>query len=223
MNGGCIPWNITAIYETFKISCLMGRHPMKGCSAHHLTDQIYRLEQWMNDILFLLIAEDPSTPHQFDPKVLSSIFLGCMLSAKVIWKGDIMDADIEELEEMDVSELHVWRLNVREVLTSMKDEFFILSIADPTVKISGGHQDLRTSFLIKDSPDRGEEQDNLQRESDGSSSIPRQDSSWYDEEVQNDFLSTSGDFIYCHCESNCTCRLKILLCSIEIHCRYQNY
>ena len=60
-------------------------------------------------------------------------------------------------------------------------------VADGTVKISGGDQDLRTATLIRDSPDRGEEQDNLRGESDGSSSTPRQDSSWYDGEAQNDF------------------------------------
>ena len=31
-NGGRIPWSVTAICETFKISCLMGRHHMKGGS-----------------------------------------------------------------------------------------------------------------------------------------------------------------------------------------------
>ena len=38
-NGGWIPWNVTAICETFKISCLMGRHPVKGGSECPLTDQ----------------------------------------------------------------------------------------------------------------------------------------------------------------------------------------
>ena len=52
-NGGRIPWNVTAIYETFKISCLMGRHPMKGGSEYHLTAQLSRLEQWPNMTLFL--------------------------------------------------------------------------------------------------------------------------------------------------------------------------
>ena len=27
MNGGRIPWSVTAICGTFKISCLMGKHP----------------------------------------------------------------------------------------------------------------------------------------------------------------------------------------------------
>ena len=45
-NGGQIPWNATANCEAFKISCLMGRHHMKGDSEYHLTDQSFRLERW---------------------------------------------------------------------------------------------------------------------------------------------------------------------------------
>ena len=41
--GGRIPWNVTAIFETFKIICLMGRHNMKGGSEYHFTDQLSRL------------------------------------------------------------------------------------------------------------------------------------------------------------------------------------
>ena len=39
-----------------------------------------------------------------------------------IWKGDIMVADIEELEEMDACELHARRLNAKEVLTPQEVE-----------------------------------------------------------------------------------------------------
>ena len=109
-----------------------------------------------------------------------------------------MITDIEELEEMDDSELHARRLNAREVLTPMKGDCFIFPVADGTVKVSGGHQSLRTATLIRDRPDRGEEQDNLRGESDASSSTPRQDSSWCDGEANNDFWSISGDFIYRH-------------------------
>ena len=103
-------------------------------------------------------------------------------------------------------------LNAKDVLTPMKGENFITPIADGTVNISGGDQDLSTSTFIQDSPDRGEEQDNLRGQADGSSSIPRQDSSWYGGEANSDFWSISGDFIYRHhvelLQSNCTCRLK---------------
>ena len=29
-NGGRIPWSVTAIFETYKISCLMGKHLANG-------------------------------------------------------------------------------------------------------------------------------------------------------------------------------------------------
>ena len=104
----------------------------------------------------------------------------------------------EELEEMDASELHARRLNAKEVLTPMKGENFMFPVADGTVKISGGDQRLRTPTLIRDRPDRGEEQGNLQGASDGSSSTSRQDSSWYDGEAKCDFRSISEDFTYRH-------------------------
>ena len=74
-------------------------------------------------------------------------------------EGDIVVADIEELEEMDASELNARRLKAKEVSTPMKGENFIFPVAGGTVKISGGDQDLRTSTLIRDNPDRGEEQE----------------------------------------------------------------
>ena len=53
-NGGRIPWNVTAIYEIFKINFLMGKHLTKGGSEWPLTDQLSRLEQCSNITLFLL-------------------------------------------------------------------------------------------------------------------------------------------------------------------------
>ena len=65
-----------------------------------------------------------------------------------IWKGDIRVADIEELEEMDVAELHARRINSKEVLTPVKGDNFIFPVADGTVKIFGEAQDLRTSIHL---------------------------------------------------------------------------
>ena len=106
-----------------------------------------------------------------------------------------MVTDIEELEQMDASEIHARRLNAQEVLTPMKNENCVFPVADGKVKIPGEDQDLRTSTLIGDSPDRGEQQDILRGESDGSSSTSRQDSSWFDGEARDDFWSISRDFI----------------------------
>ena len=143
-------------------------------------------------------AKDQSRLHQFGAKVLPGVFLGYASYAGGIWKGDIMVADIEELEEMDASELHARRLNAKEVLTPMKGENFIFPVADGTVKTSGGDQVLRTFTLIWDHTDQEEEQGNLQGESDGSSSTPQRDSSWYDGDAGNDFWSISCNFIYRH-------------------------
>ena len=45
-NGGRIPWNAVVVCETYKISCLMERHPMRDGSEYHLKTQVFRLERW---------------------------------------------------------------------------------------------------------------------------------------------------------------------------------
>ena len=67
-------------------------------------------------------ATDISRLHQFGPKVLPGAFLGCALHTVRIWKGDILVADIEELEKMDASQIHAKRLNAKEVLTPMNGD-----------------------------------------------------------------------------------------------------
>ena len=64
-------------------------------------------------------ANDQSRIHQFREKVLPGLFFGYALYARGIWKGDIMVADIEELEQVDASEIYAKRLNAKEVLTPM--------------------------------------------------------------------------------------------------------
>ena len=53
-----------------------------------------------------IAAKDISRVHQVRPKVLPGICLGYALNAVSIWKGDILVADIEELEQMDASEIY---------------------------------------------------------------------------------------------------------------------
>ena len=48
-----------------------------------------------------------------------------------------MIADIEELVEMDASELHAQRLNEKEVLTPQRSGNFRFLVADGTAKIFG--------------------------------------------------------------------------------------
>ena len=51
-------------------------------------------------------AKDQSRIHQFGKKVLLGLFLGYALYAGGIWKGDVLIADLEELETMDASEIY---------------------------------------------------------------------------------------------------------------------
>ena len=99
---------------------------------------------------------------------------------------------------MDASELCAPRLNAKEVLTPQRSGNFFFLVADGTVTIFGREQRLRASTLTWDRPEQGEEQEIVRGETDGSSSTPRQDSTWYDGEVKSDFWSISGDFIYRH-------------------------
>ena len=92
-------------------------------------------------------AKDQSILHQFGANVLPSIFLAYALYAGGIWQRDIMIAHIEELEEMDASELHAPRLNAKEVLMPQSNHNFKFTVADGTVKIFGEEERLRTSTL----------------------------------------------------------------------------
>ena len=51
-------------------------------------------------------AKDRSRIHPLGKKVLPGLFLGYALYAGRIWKGDVLVADIEELETMDASEIY---------------------------------------------------------------------------------------------------------------------
>ena len=90
-----------------------------------------------------IIAKDQSRIHQFGKEVLPGLFLGYALYAGGIWKGDVLVADLEELETMDASEIHSKRLDAKEVIFFPNGKF-VIPVADG----------LRTSTLIRDQPIR---------------------------------------------------------------------
>ena len=47
-----------------------------------------------------------------------------------IWKGDVLIADLEELETMDASEIYSKRLNAKEVIFPKQGEFIFQSQMD---------------------------------------------------------------------------------------------
>ena len=65
------------------------------------------------------------------------IFVGYALFAGRIWKGNILIADIEELEFLNASEIFPGRLNAKEVLITQKNGEFVFPVADGSAKLSG--------------------------------------------------------------------------------------
>ena len=142
-------------------------------------------------------AKDQSRIHQFGEKVLPGLFLGYASHAGRIWKGDVLVADLEELETMDASEIHSKRLNAKEVIFPKENGKFIFPVSDGRIKLPGGDQELRTSTLIREYPIRGEGHVDFLGESEGSLP-PLQDSLPDAGEAINYFWSMSGNFIYRH-------------------------
>ena len=125
-------------------------------------------------------VKDQSRIHQFGKKVLPGLFLGYALYAARIRKGDVLVADLEELETMDASEIYSKRLNAKEAIFPKEIGEFILQIADGRAKTLGGDQELRTSTLIRQRPH------NLKTHF------------WMPVKLRMIFWSMSGSFIYRH-------------------------
>ena len=192
--GGQILWNVTPICETSQIYYLMGRRPMKDVLGNLFKGPIIPFGSLVE--YHPITAKDQSRIHQFGKKVLPGLFLGYALYAGGIWKGDVLIADLEELETMDASEIYSKRLNAKEVIfPTEKGEFF--PIADGRIKTVGGDQDLRTSTLVRHRPIQGESNIDFLGESEGS--LPQPQDSFPDAgESINDFWSMSGNFIFRH-------------------------
>ena len=180
--------------ETSKISCLMGKCHMKGGSESPLNAPVIPFGAMVE--YHPISAKDQSKQHQFGAKILPGIFRCYALYAEGIWKGDVMVPDIEELKEMDASELHARRLNAKEVLTPQRSGNFIFPVADGTDKIFGEEQPLRTSTSTRERPERGEEQEICFKESSPTPTSRRLNSD--DEEARVDFWTITGEFIYRH-------------------------
>ena len=100
-------WNVIPVCETFKISYLMGKHHTRDVSGNHAKGPIVPFGSLVE--YYPKTAKDQSRIHQFGKKVLPGLFLGYALYAGRIWKGDVLIADLEELETMDASEIYFKR------------------------------------------------------------------------------------------------------------------
>ena len=127
--GGQIQWNAISICETFKISCLMGKYHTRDVFGKPCKGPIIPFGSLVE--YHPITAKDQSRIHQFGKKVLPGLFLGYALYAGGIWKGDILVADIEELETMDASDIYSKILNAKEfIFLKEMDKLFFQSQMD---------------------------------------------------------------------------------------------
>ena len=87
-----------------RIYCLMGRRPYERRFGQPFKGPIIPFGSLVE--YHPITAKDQSRIHQFGKKVLPGLFLGYALYAGGIWKGDVLIADLEELETMDASEIY---------------------------------------------------------------------------------------------------------------------
>ena len=159
-----------------------------------LMDLLFHLVHWLS-----ITLEQRRISHA-SINLERKFYLDCssdtLSTRRRIWKGDVLIADLEELETMDASEMYSKRLNAKEVIFPKEGEF-TFPIADGRIKTPGEDQELRTSTLIRPRPSRGEGHVDFLGESEGS--FPQiHDSLPVAGEAMNDFWSMSGNFIYRH-------------------------
>ena len=196
-NGGRISWNVSAICDTIQDPLSDGRTPYERRFGEPIKEPIIPFGS--------LIEYHPISATDLSRlKVLPGVLLGYVLYARRIWKGDIMFADIEELEKMDASETRAKRFDAKKVITPQIGDF--QSATEKKVKLLGGDQVLRTSTLIRDNPERGEVHEDLRGESDGSPPPTRQD-------------STHGDGSHCNQCSLLRAVFRIVCRNADIYLR----
>ena len=116
--------------EMSKTSWKTGKLCMKGDLENHSKDQHFLLEQ---RLIIIRFQRDLSRIFPFGKKVPPVIFLGYELIAGIIWKWDVMRAELEDLEKLDASEIfYPRRINAKEVLITQKEYEFIFPVADGT-------------------------------------------------------------------------------------------
>ena len=145
--GGQILWNVVTYLRNVTDLLSDGKTPYERRFGQPFKSTIIPFGAFVEYHPFT--AKDQSRIHQFGKKVLPGLFLGYALYAGGISKGDVLIAEIEELETMDASEIYSKRLNAKEVIFPTEKGEFILPIADGRIKTLGGDQDLRTSTLVR--------------------------------------------------------------------------
>ena len=116
--GGLTRWNAIAICEASKTSWRMGNLRTKGRFGEPFKGPIIPFGAMV--VCHPTSPKDQAMIINFGKKVLPGIFLGYELVAGKFWKGDILMADLEDLEKLEASDIYPLRIIAKEVLTSQK-------------------------------------------------------------------------------------------------------
>ena len=191
--GGQIPWNAYTYLRKFKISSLMGRPHMKDVLGNHLKDRSFRLVHWLSITLFLRKTSQESI--NLERKSYLDCSLDTLCTRVGIWKGDILVADIEELETMDASEIYSKRLNAKEAIFPKEKNLFF----QPQMDESHFLEEIRTENIHLDTGTSNSRRRSRRFLGESEGSLPQPHDSFPDAgEAMNDFWSMSGNFIYRH-------------------------
>ena len=179
--GRQIAWNVKPICETFKISCLMGRHHTKDVLENILKDQSFRLVHWLSITLSLQKTGQESINLE------RKSYLDC--SSDTLCTRREFGRVTSWLQT-----LRSWKRWTHQKSTLKDSMHSNISqrkwknpAADGRITHSGSDQELRTSTLIRERPIRGEGHVDFLGESEGSLSPPH-DSFPDAGEAVNDFL-----------------------------------
>ena len=139
---------------------------------------------------YLLNSERQRENSSIRKESIIMFFSGSVLIAGGIWKGDILIADIEELEKLGASEIYPRRLNAKEVLITQKDGEFVFLVTDGSAKSSRRDYEFQEPTLRRDPT--------VRRESPGDGEEFQPEETEDDEEIHEGFWSIQGDFIFRH-------------------------
>ena len=186
-NGGQIPSNVPAFCETFKISCLMGRHHMKGVLGNHWKDRLFHLVHWLSiTVLLRRTSQEPINSERNTH--CTRVEFGRVtywLQTLRSWRRWTHRKSTQKKTQCERGDI------------SQRKRRIIFPIENGRIKPLGGDQELRTSTLIRQRPTQGESHLDFLRESEGS--LPPPHDSFPDAgEATNDFWSMSGNFIHHH-------------------------
>ena len=190
--GGLILWNAIAVSEMSKTSW----HP-----GNSVWTKIWRTIQranntfWSNGWISSDFNERSIKTSSIWQESITWYLSWVWIDRGWIWKGDILFADLEDLENLDASEIYPRRTNAKEVLISQKGDEFKFPVTDGTAKLSLRDFEFREPSLRRERTVRSE---NLSGELQGESEESQPTESTDDAETRADFWSIQGDFIYRH-------------------------